>query len=125
MSRSDWQVYATRALREGKTLKEASAEWKRANERVFSNPTSPESRYHHHRRKALGGLLSKGFNFREAQRMLDRAFDRYQGAQRSVERSIVHPTRSNPRGGNNLILMGAIGLAAWYALSRGGVRLGQ
>src|SRR5579859_4526785 len=119
MARSDWQVYAAQALREGRTLREASRSWHDANRRVFNNPSSPESRYHHHRRKAVGELLKRNVSFSEARRLVDRGFDGYQRVGHQVERGIVHAgERRNPDGGTNWLLIGGIAALAWWLAQR-------
>ena len=114
---SDGQIYSRAALREGKALAEASRSWREANRSVFRNPSSPESRYHHERRKSLGELLRKGVSFHEARRLVDRGFDQYQDVQRRLERGIVHIGERNPRG-PNWVLIGGVAIAAWWLMRR-------
>jgi hypothetical protein len=72
MARSDWQELSARALREGRSLREASAAYRSAHRHIRGNPDSPESVYHRNRRMLTGKLLREGVPFHEARRRADR-----------------------------------------------------
>jgi hypothetical protein len=101
--RSDWAHYSAQALREGRSLQEASRAWRAANRDVLGANPSPEARYHQHRRQTVGELLRQGVPFHEA---LRRA--------RATER---HPEeRENPESPrpDTWIIVGAIAVCAWW-----------
>jgi hypothetical protein len=105
---SDWGRYSAQALREGRSLQEASRAWRAANRDVLGANPSPEARYHHHRRETVGELLSRGIPFHEALRRARQS--RGLGAEPLVS------SRDNPEtpSSNTWLIVGAIAVAAWY-----------
>jgi hypothetical protein len=117
---SDWRQISAQALREGRSLKDAARAYRLANLHTHRNPESPESMHRHDRSRRIGELLRAGHPFREAVRMVDREFDRYQHAQRSVERAVTHPfSRANPDAGRNWLLVGGLAVGLYLLWQRG------
>jgi len=71
MGRSDWQELSARALREGRSLRQAAVAYRAANAHVHRNPTSPESHHRRWRHTEVGGLLRAGVPFKEALRRIE------------------------------------------------------
>jgi len=122
MARSDWQTFATQALREGRSLQEASRAYRLAN--AHTNPSlegrSPEMARRGERNRRIGELLRAGHPFHEAARVVDRGFDTYQRGGRRLERSITHPfSRHNPEAGRNWLLMGGLAVGLYLLWQRG------
>jgi hypothetical protein len=120
MPRTEWMRLVDEARREGLSLKEAmrkaSRAYRSANLHTYGNPSDPHERRRHERRQRIGELLRQGLPFPEAQRLVDRQFDRYQHMQKDLERSFTHPfSRENPRPAMNKWLIGALVVGgAWW-----------
>jgi hypothetical protein len=71
MAGSDWQELSARALREGRSLREASAAYRSAHRHIRGNPSSPETQHRVWRTGELGRLLREGVPFHEARRRVE------------------------------------------------------
>jgi hypothetical protein len=100
---SDWGRYSAQALREGRSLQEASRAWRAANRDVLHANPSPEARYHHRRRQTVGELLRQGVPFHEALR-------RARQGERHLEE------RDNPETPrvDTWVIVAAIAVGAWW-----------
>jgi hypothetical protein len=100
--RSDWAHYSAQALREGRSLQEASRAWRAANRDVLGANPSPEARYHHQRRQTVGELLRQGVPFHEALR---------RARQHPPEHERENP--DTPRV-DTWVIVAAIAVGAWW-----------